>query len=45
VRSGDACRPRGGFTLVELMVALVISGLVMATVFQILNGQTRAVAV
>ncbi len=45
MRSGDARRPRGGFTLVELMVALVISGLVMATVFQILNGQSRAVAV
>jgi type II secretory pathway pseudopilin PulG len=29
---------------VELMVALVISGIVMATVFQILNGQTQAVA-
>jgi len=45
VPSPDARRPRGGFTLVELMVALVISGIVMATVFQILSGQTQAVAV
>jgi prepilin-type N-terminal cleavage/methylation domain-containing protein len=39
-------RPRrAGFTLVELMVALVISGLLMAVVFQMLSGQSRLVAV
>ena len=36
--------PRAGFTLVELMVALVISGLLMAVVFQMLSGQSRMVA-
>lgn len=36
---------RAGFTLVELMVALVISGLLMAVVFQMLSGQSRMVAV
>lgn len=36
---------RGGFTLVELMVAMLISGILMATLFQILTGQSRAVAV
>lgn len=45
MRSADARRRRGGFTLVELLVALVISGVLMATVFQILTGQSRAVAV
>lgn len=38
-------RRRAGFTLVELMVALVISGLLMAVVFQMLSGQSRLVAV
>lgn len=45
MRSADPRRRRGGFTLVELLVALVISGILMATVFQILTGQSRAVAV
>lgn len=36
---------RAGFTLVELMVALVISGMLMAVVFQMLSGQSRLVAV
>ena len=38
-------RRRGGFTLVELLVALVISGFIIATVFQILTSQSRVVAV
>ncbi len=38
-------RRRSGFTLVELMVALVIAGFIMATVFQILTGQSRVTAV
>ncbi|HEY0014786.1 MAG TPA: prepilin-type N-terminal cleavage/methylation domain-containing protein [Longimicrobium sp.] len=37
--------PRAGFTLAELMVALVISGLLMTVVFQMLSGQSRMVAV
>ena len=45
MRSADLRRRSGGFTLVELLVALVISGVLMATVFQILTGQSRAVAV
>jgi prepilin-type N-terminal cleavage/methylation domain-containing protein len=44
VSSADL-RRRGGFTLVELMVALVIAGFIMATVFQILTGQSRVTAV
>lgn len=36
---------RAGFTLAELMVALVISGLLMTVVFQMLSGQSRMVAV
>lgn len=36
---------RAGFTLVELMVALIISGLLMVVVFQMLSGQSRLVAV
>jgi prepilin-type N-terminal cleavage/methylation domain-containing protein len=44
VSSADL-RRRSGFTLVELMVALVIAGFIMATVFQILTGQSRVTAV
>jgi prepilin-type N-terminal cleavage/methylation domain-containing protein len=36
---------RAGFTLVELMVALVISGLLMVVVFQMLSSQSRLAAV
>lgn len=43
MRYADA-RRRGGFTLVELMVALVISGILMTVVFQMLTGQTRVSA-
>lgn len=46
-RVGRRARPslgeRAGITLVELLVALVSSGLLAAIVFQFLNGQTRFV--
>lgn len=35
---------RAGFTLIELVVALVISGLVAGIIFQVLTGQGRFVA-
>lgn len=38
-------RSRAGFTLVELMVALVISGLLLGVIFQMLMGQSRFVSV
>lgn len=38
-------RPRGGFTLVELLVAMVVGSLLMIVVFQMLSGQSRVVAV
>lgn len=38
-------RPRGGFTLVEVMVAMVVGSLLMIVVFQMLSGQSRVVAV
>lgn len=44
MRTADP-RRRGGFTLVELMVALLITGLMVAAVLQLLNGQSRMVAV
>lgn len=37
-------RRRGGFTLVELMIALVISGILVTVVFQMMSGQARLVA-
>lgn len=36
---------RAGFTLVELMVALLITGFITAALFQLLSGQSRMVAV
>jgi prepilin-type N-terminal cleavage/methylation domain-containing protein len=45
VRYADARRGRRGFTLVELLVALVISGLLGAVIFQMMAGQSRIVAV
>ena len=45
MHSADLRRARGGFTLVELMVALLISSVIVAVVFQLLNSQTRFVAV
>jgi prepilin-type N-terminal cleavage/methylation domain-containing protein len=44
VPRADLGRTRG-FTLVEVMVALVISGILITVVFQMMNGQTRIVAV
>jgi prepilin-type N-terminal cleavage/methylation domain-containing protein len=41
----SSSRSRAGFTLVELMVALLITGAMVAAVFQLLNGQSRMVAV
>jgi len=38
-------RRRGGFTLVEIVVALVIAGGLAAAVFTLLNSQSRMVAV
>ena len=37
--------PRAGFTLVELMVALLITGVITAALLQLLSGQSRMVAV
>lgn len=37
-------RPRGGFTLMELLVAMVVGSLLMIVVFQMLSGQSRVVA-
>lgn len=36
---------RAGFTIVELMVALLITGFITAALFQLLSGQSRMVAV
>lgn len=41
----SSSRSRAGFTLVELMVALLITGALVAAVLQLLNGQSRMVAV
>ncbi len=38
-------RRRAGFTLVELLIALVISSILITVVFQMVSGQTRVVAV
>lgn len=38
-------RNRAGFTLVELLVALVISGLLAGVIFQMLMGQSRFVGI
>jgi prepilin-type N-terminal cleavage/methylation domain-containing protein len=40
----DARRARRGFTLVEVLVALVIAGLLGAVIFQMMSGQSRIVA-
>jgi prepilin-type N-terminal cleavage/methylation domain-containing protein len=45
VRSAEAGRARRGFTLVEVLVALVIAGVLGAVIFQMMNGQSRIVAV
>jgi len=45
VNYAEPRRPRGGFTLVELLVALVVGSLLMIVVFQMLSGQSRVVAV
>lgn len=37
-------RARGGFTLAELMISLVIGGIVVAVVLQFVTGQTRTAA-
>jgi prepilin-type N-terminal cleavage/methylation domain-containing protein len=37
-------RARGGFTLVELLVALVISGLLTGVIFQVIGGNSRFVS-
>lgn len=37
--------PRGGFTLVELLVSLLIGALLVSVVFQMISGQTRIAAV
>ncbi len=37
-------RPQGGFTLVELLVALVISGLLTGVIFQVIGGNSRFVS-
>jgi prepilin-type N-terminal cleavage/methylation domain-containing protein len=38
-------RGRGGFTLVELLVALTISSMLAAVIFMMMSGQSRIVAV
>lgn len=45
MQSADARRARRGFTLVEVLVALVIAGLLGAVIFQMMSGQSRIVAV
>jgi prepilin-type N-terminal cleavage/methylation domain-containing protein len=45
VKSADPGRGRRGFTLVELLVALVITGLLASVIFQMMSGQSRIVAV
>lgn len=45
MRFADARRARRGFTLVELLVALVIAGILGAVIFQMMAGQSRIVAV
>jgi prepilin-type N-terminal cleavage/methylation domain-containing protein len=42
--SAETRRGRDGFTLIELTVALVISGLLATVVFQLIQGQGRFVA-
>lgn len=44
MRYAEPRRPRGGFTLVELLVAMVVGSLVIIVVFQMLSGQSRVVA-
>ncbi|HEX6040741.1 PilW family protein [Longimicrobium sp.] len=44
MRYADVRRARRGFTLVEVLVALVIAGLLGAVIFQMMNGQSRIVA-
>lgn len=41
----ENCSRRAGFTLVELMVALLITGVITAALLQLLSGQSRMVAV
>lgn len=41
MRSTDSKAARGGFTLVELMVGLVLGGLLVGFVLQFVTGQTR----
>jgi len=38
-------RGRGGFTLVELLVALVVSGILATVIFQLLQGQGKFVSI
>jgi prepilin-type N-terminal cleavage/methylation domain-containing protein len=40
----EAAARRAGFTLVELMVAIVISGILTTVIFQVLHGNSRFVA-
>jgi prepilin-type N-terminal cleavage/methylation domain-containing protein len=42
--SGEASRPRGGFTLVEVLVALVLGTLLVGIVLQFVVGQSRFAA-
>jgi prepilin-type N-terminal cleavage/methylation domain-containing protein len=42
--SPDRARARGGFTLAELMISLVIGGILVAVVLQFVSGQTRTAA-
>ena len=43
-RSPDPRDARAGFTLLEILVALMISGLVVGSIFQVLQGNGRFVA-
>jgi prepilin-type N-terminal cleavage/methylation domain-containing protein len=45
MRSADVRRPRRGFTLVELMVALVIGALLITITMRMVMGQTRFASV
>lgn len=45
MHSNDSRSRRAGFTLVELMVALLITGIITAALLQLLSGQSRMVAV